>query len=124
MGRGAKVKERGRVIKNSSSYQLQSFFFARIRGDEAVEGALDFAAHLFRHAVVVEHAVEVVVLVLENASLKAIEGHFELFPLQVLSLNLDTDRTLRIGKRIEEGLVAAMQTGAVLARASGMFTSV
>lgn len=73
----------------------------------------------------VEHAVEVVVLVLENASLEAIEGHFEFFALQVLSLNLDTDRTLRIEKRIEEGLVAAMQTGAaVLARASGMFTSV
>lgn len=109
MGRGAKVKKRGRAIKNH--HQLQSFFFARIRGDEAIEGALDFGAHVFRHAVVVEHAVEVVVLVLENASLKAIQGHFELFPLQVLSLDLDTNRTLWIEKRIEERLVVAMQTG-------------
>jgi hypothetical protein len=96
MGRGAKVKERGSAIKNH--HQLQSFVFAWIRGDKAVEGALDFGAHVFRHAVMVEHAVEVVILMLEDASLKTIQGHFEFFPLQVLSLDLDTNRTLWIEK--------------------------
>jgi hypothetical protein len=88
------LKDRRHRWIESGVLVLQSFLFARVRLDEAVERALNRSTHLGRHAVVVEDSVEMVVLVLEDACFEPLEGHLEFFTLEILRLDLYPQRTL------------------------------
>lgn len=94
MGLRRLLKDRRHRWIESGVLVLQSFLFARVRLDEAVERALNRSTHLGRHAVVVEDSVEMVVLVLEDACFEPLEGHLEFFTLEILRLDLYPQRTL------------------------------
>ena len=57
--------------------------------NETIQLPLHCGSHLWRHPVVEQHPIQVVVLMLEHARLEAVQGHLELLAVQVLRLDLD-----------------------------------
>ena len=76
---------------------LKRFIVALVLGDVGIEIALHLGANLWGHSIVVQHAIEMIVFVLEHARFEAFERHLELFTLEVLRFDLYADRSLREG---------------------------